>query len=505
MPLLPLRPHQQVALDGLKRSVSAGKRRPVLLLPTGAGKTVIAAHMILGALSKRKRVAFCVPALSLIDQTFERFRENGINPGDMGVMQADHHWRRPNAPVQICSIQTIAKRGVPEVDFCIVDENHLRFEAIDKWMASAPEKIFVGLSATPWAKGLGDHWDDLIIPTSIAELIEQGYLSKFRVFAPTHPDLSGVKIVAGDYHEGQLSERMSGAKIVADVVGTWLEKGDDQPTLCFAVDRGHAQALHDQFASVGVTSAYVDANTEREERNRINSLFQAGEVKVINSVGTMTTGVDLDVRCIIMARPTKSEILFVQSIGRGLRTAPGKEIATILDHSDNHLRLGMVTDIYHDTLRTSKGDAERKEKREEERATPKPFECPKCSQLVPYKALECECGWVSRRPNKVQVCDGELRELGATGPRMKREPAIERLKREGEQAIYSQLLGMQGTKKDAWVGYKFERIFGHKPSRFLLRDPHEPSSAMRSFIRSENIAWARSQPRQSEGYAHAAE
>ena len=505
MPLLPLRPHQQVALDGLKRSVSAGKRRPVLLLPTGAGKTVIAAHMIQGALGKRKRVAFAVPALSLIDQTFSRFSENGIPVGDMGVMQADHPWRRPNAPVQICSIQTIAKRGFPEVDFCIVDENHLRFEVIDKWMASAPEKIFVGLSATPWARGMGDHWDDLIIPTSIAELIEQGYLSKFRVFAPSHPDLSGVKIVAGDYHEGQLSGVMSGAKIVADVVATWLDKGDDQPTLCFAVDRGHAQALHDQFASVGVTSAYVDANTEREERARIIGKFQSGEVKVICSIGTMTTGVDVDCRCIIMARPTKSEILFVQCIGRGLRPAPGKEYCKILDHSDSHLRLGMVTDIFHDTLRTSKGDADRKEKREEERVTPKPFECPKCTRLIPYKALECECGWVSRRPNKVQVCDGELRELGASGPRMKREPAIERLKREGEQAIYSQLLGMQGTKKDGWVSHKFRAIFDRYPSRFLLRDPHEPSSAMRSWIRSEQIRWVKSRPRQSEGYAHAAE
>lgn len=504
MPLLPLRPHQQVALDGLKRSVSAGKRRPVLLLPTGAGKTVVAAHMILGALAKRNRVAFCVPALSLIDQTFSRFSENGIEIGDMGVMQASHPWSRPNAPVQICSIQTIAKRGFPEVDFVIVDEAHLRFEAIERWMTEHPEKIFVALSATPWAKGMGDFWDDLIIPTSMTELIELGWLSKFRVFAPSHPDLSGVKIVAGDYHEGQLSERMSGAKIVADVVGTWLDKGDDQPTLCFAVDRGHAQALHDQFSSVGVTSAYVDANTDREERARIIGQFQSGAVKVICSIGTMTTGVDVDCRCIIMARPTKSEILFVQCIGRGLRPAPGKEYCKILDHSDNHLRLGMVTDIYHDTLRTSKGDAERKKAREEERATPKPFECPQCTRLIPYKALECECGWVSRRPNKVQVQDGELRELGAGGPRLKREPAIERLKREGEQAIYSQLLGMQGTKKDGWVSHKFRALFDRFPPRNLARDPIEPSSAMRSWVRHENIKWARSRP-QSEGYAHAAE
>ena len=504
MPLLPLRPHQQVALDGLKRSVSSGKRRPVLLLPTGAGKTVVAAHMILGALAKRRRVAFCVPALSLIDQTFERFRENGINPGDMGVMQGNHPWSRPNAPVQICSIQTIAKRGCPEVDFAIIDENHLRFETVDKWMAEQPDKIFCGLSATPWARGMGDWWDDLIIPTSIAELIELGHLSKFRVFAPSHPDLSDVKTIAGDYHEGQLSGIMSGPKIVAYVGGTWLEKGDDQPTLCFAVDRGHAQALHDQFASVGIASAYVDANTEREERLRLNALFQSGEIKVINSIGTMTTGVDLDVRCIIDARPTKSEILFVQRIGRGLRIAPGKEYCTILDHTDNHLRLGMVTDIYHDTLRTSNGDA-RKEKQLEERIVPKPFECPRCGQLVPYKAMQCECGWVSRRPNKVQVEQGELRELGASGPRLKREPAIERLKRDGEQAIYSQLLGLQGSKKDGWVSHKFRAIFDRFPPKYLARDPVEASSAMRSWVRSENIKWARSRPRMSEGYAHAAE
>ena len=180
-----------------------------------------------------------------------------------------------------------------------------------------------------------------------------------------------------------------------------MDKGDDQPTLLFRRrPRACAVRFTTNSPSVGIMSAYVDANTEREERKVIIDKFQAGEVKVICSIGTMTTGVDVDCRCIIMARPTKSEILFVQCIGRGLRPRPGKEYCTILDHSDNHLRLGMVTDIYHDTLRTSKGDAERKEK-QEERATPKPFECPKCSALVPYKALQCECGWVSRRPNKV--------------------------------------------------------------------------------------------------------
>jgi len=493
MMLRPLRPHQQVAIDGIRQSLSTGHRRPTLQLPTGAGKTVVAAHIIAGAREKRKRVGFAVPALSLIDQSFERFRENGIDPGDMGVMQSDHPWRRPNAPVQICSIQTIAKRGFPDVDFAIIDENHLRFEIIDRWMAERPEMIFVGLSATPWSRGMGDHWDDLIIPTSIADLIEQGYLSKFRVFAPTHPDLSGVKIVNGDYQQDQLSERMSGAKIVADVVTTWLEKGDNQPTLCFAVDRAHAQLLHDQFASVGVTSAYVDANTDREERARIIGSFERGEVKVINSIGTMTTGVDVDCRCIIMARPTKSEILFVQCIGRGLRIAPGKSQCTILDHSDTHLRLGMVTDIYHDTLRTSKGDAEEKKAKRKPDSAPTPLECVVCACLIPVGAHECpNCGYVPKRACTVVTQDGELQELGAAAPKGMRESALEKLARQGEQAIFSQLIAMQGTKREGWVRHKFRAIFDKWPSRNLSLRQEEPSNALRSWVRSENIKWAKS-------------
>src|SRR5277367_970639 len=173
--LHPLYPHQSTALDGLRASLRSGTSHAVLQLPTGAGKTVIAAHIVAGALAKGNRVAFVVPLLSLIDQTFERFRENGIDPADMGVVQGNHAWSRPHAPIQICSVQTLARRGFPTVDMVIVDEVHLQFEVIARWMKAHPEMIFIGLSATPWARGMGKHWDDLIIPTSIAELIEQGY------------------------------------------------------------------------------------------------------------------------------------------------------------------------------------------------------------------------------------------------------------------------------------------------------------------------------------------
>ena len=227
---------------------------------------------------------------------------------------------------------------------------------------------FVGLSATPWTKGLGKHYDDLIVAATTAELIDKGFLSPFRVYAPAHPDLSAVKIVAGDYHEGQLSEAMSQPVLVADTVSTWLRLGEDRPTLCFAVDRAHARRLADEFEAAGVPTGYVDANTPADERERIGQRLREGQIKVVCNVYCLTTGVDWDVRCIILARPTRSEILYTQIIGRGLRTAEGKSDCLILDHSDTTLRLGFVTDIHHETLddgqhRKSSAQARRRRRR----------------------------------------------------------------------------------------------------------------------------------------------
>jgi superfamily II DNA or RNA helicase len=123
--------------------------------------------------------------------------------------------------------------------------------------------------------------------------------------------------VAGDYHEGQLSTVMSEAKLTADIVKTWLEKGEDRPTLAFCVDLAHARKLRDQFEAAGVSCGYVDAFTSRLERNEIAEKFRARLYQVVCSVGTLTTGIDWDVRCIILARPTKSEIRYVQIIGEG--------------------------------------------------------------------------------------------------------------------------------------------------------------------------------------------
>lgn len=502
--LKPLHPHQQVALDLLKASIAGGHRRPLVCSPTGSGKTVLSAHIVAGARRKHKLVTFCVPALTLIDQTFERFVENGIDPAEMGIIQASHPYRRPKAPVQIATAQTLARRDFPECDVVVIDECHVRHAVYEKWIARPNPPLFIGLSATPWSKGLGKVFDDLIRPTSIGELIEGGYLSPFRVFAPSHPDLDGISTVAGDYHEGELGERMSKATIVADIVSTWLAKADNRPTLCFCVNRPHAALVHEQFVKAGVPAAYVDAMTPREERAEIGRKLASGEVKVVCNIGVLTTGIDWDVRCLILARPTKSEMLFTQIVGRALRTAEGKDHALILDHSDTHLRLGMVTDIDHDELDDGKprpGSAKRAMK---QRGVPLPRECQSCACLVPAAMKFCpSCGAVSRKPHNVEVVGGELSELRAGGQRSKPMTATDQVKAMPREDVYYQLeaIRQERGRSYGWLANTYREWFGVWPRGFNeLLPPRQPTNAVRAAVRAKDIRFARSH--KAQGAAH---
>jgi superfamily II DNA or RNA helicase len=346
-----LRPHQILAFESIKNSLGKGNKRVVCQGPTGFGKTLIAAKIIRGALDKGNRVIFTAPAITLIDQTVAALEAEGIH--DIGVMQSNHPRTDPLARVQVASVATLARRDIPQVDIVIVDECHIRAKVIEELVLAQPDVVFIGLSATPWAKGMGLLWQDLVIPSSIGALIDEGYLSRFSVFAPDVPDMSGVATVKGDYHADQASKVMQGKALMACVVETWLARGGNRPTLLFAVNRAHAKALRAEFEAAGIAAGYCDAWTDCVERRMLERQFRSGEIKVVCSVRTLTTGIDWPVSCIIDAAPTKSEILHVQKIGRGLRINPGTEDLLVLDHAGNSLRLGLVTDIGHDCLDTT--------------------------------------------------------------------------------------------------------------------------------------------------------
>lgn len=475
-----LRDYQVKAVYETRRAAAKGS--VILQLPTGAGKTVVAGDMIGRALAKGSKAAFLVPYISLVDQTWRSLVAQGIR--DIGVIQADHMLYDPNAAVQICSVDTLARRKIyPDVDLVIVDEAHRRSSFVNHWMKMGPH--FVGLSATPWAKGMANHWDSLIIGETVRGLIERGFLSDFRVFAPSSPNLKGVKIVAGEYHQGQLYQQVSNAKLIASIVDTWLEKSTREKTILFAVNRAHAAEIQGMFLSRGINAGYIDALTKPEEREVIREKFHTGEIKVVCNVGCLVAGVDWDVRTLVLAAPTRSEIKYVQMVGRALRTAEGKDHALILDHSDTTSRLGFVTDIHYNEL----CDGSPKKSKKEDREKPEPKPCPKCGALKTTVICPA-CGYKYIAPSQIETEDGELVEVKTVEPKYTTEQRLE---------AYSMFLHYARSKgfKDAWAYYKTKEMTGSFPHKKV--DPTPPNEKVQNYIKYQMIKWAKGRESDSGG------
>jgi len=467
-----LRQYQEKAILDTRRQAAKAKT-VVLQLPTGAGKTVIAEALIKNALAKGNRVAFLVPYVSLINQTIQSFYDQEIY--NIGVIQADHPMFDSTAPVQICSIDTLAKRHYfPPADLVIMDEAHRRSKYVHNWMKQGPH--FVGLTATPWTKGMGKHWESLVIGSTTQQLIDEGYLSPFRVFAPSKPDLKGVRTTAGDYNQKDLGERVNKAPLIASIVDTWLEKSSGGKTLCFAVNRAHAKQIQTEFEYNGVACGYIDAFTELEEREEIARQFHSGEIKVVCNVMCLVAGVDWDVRTLILACPTKSEIKYVQMIGRALRTAEGKDYALILDHSDTTEKLGFVTDIHHTTLNT--GNEKVRQLRNE--ILPKP--CPSCGTLK-TKGPCPSCGFKAEPRSGVDHEDGELKEI----------TNYKYTKNEVDK-FWRQLCSYAKDKgyRWGWARHTLKDMTGQEPpTKYWPKRLETPGEQVLNYIKHKNIKWAK--------------
>lgn len=482
-----LRPHQVRAIAEVFQAIRMGYKRPMLQMPTGAGKTLTSAGIIQRGLSAGRRMIFTVPTIDLVDQAVRDFYAEGIR--DVGVIQANHHMTDPSKPVQVASLQTLARREIPSANLVIIDEAHRTYRFVEEWMMRDEwvDVPFLGLSATPWKKGLGRLYDKLIIATTTAELIDAGFLAPFRVFAPSRPDLSAVKVERGDYREDQLSEVMSERTLVANVVSTWKQLGEGRPTLCFAVDRTHAKTLQVEFEQAGVSCGYIDGTMERPERDEVRRKFECGAYKVVCNVGVLTTGVDWDVRCIVLARPTKSEMLYVQIIGRGLRTADGKSDCLILDHSTTTLNLGFVTDIHHDRLcdgtmdLASKGQDKPKE-------PPKPSECPACHYVKAPGVRGCpSCGHVHHSVSKVETKEGELVDLAKDN---RVTSWADKLRFMAQVKAYAKL----HNRAEGWVAHTYKAKFGVWPNDRRLKGcvaAPSVSPEVASWIKSRDIRHAK--------------
>jgi superfamily II DNA or RNA helicase len=465
----------------------------LLCNPTGSGKTDLMAYITRSYRQRDGRALWIEPRKSLINQSVDRLGIYGLDQ-DVGVIQASQPRTDYSKPIQVATAQTLDRRGIdriPKASVVLVDEAH-EMHGIVGELINHPDwqgVPIIGFSATPGTKGLGTWYDDLVVGSTTQELIDAGFLSDFKVFAPPSgdfPDLKGVKVHysatsgAVDYSEKELAQRMLVPKLVADAVTTWQIMANTMPTLVYGVDRLHAQALLAKYSEAGVVADYIDAYTPIVERERIALANQYGKIEVVVNIGCLTTGIDWPwVKCIQLCRPTKSEMLYAQIVGRGLRTYEGKTQCLILDHTKTTENLGLVSDLTWGPLHDGKKREASPPKEEEA----KPKECPKCHHIKPPRTPICpNCGHEAKPVSKVQTLKGELVEFKGK----KKVPMADK------QAWWSGLLQHAYTHGYArgWAAHKYRDKFGVWP-KGLHDIPMEPTLEMQSWITSRNIAYAK--------------
>lgn len=409
-----LRPYQEEALVGIRAEIFKGHKRIVLVIATGGGKTTVAAELIKGAVAKSNPVLFLAHRTELIDQASARLDTYDI---DHGIIQAGTLRAKPRALVQVASVQTLGNRSLPPATMIIVDEGHRTLgKSYLKILAAYPDALVLLLTATPIrldGRGLGDVCTAMVEPVTVRELIDQGTLIEPRVFVPSKPDLSKVKIDKGDYHQGQLAALMDTPHLVGDVVGTWREKAAGRPTVVFASSVEHSMHLRDAFKEAGVRAEHIDGNTNKAMRKSVIQLLNTGMVEVVCNVGVLTEGWDYPpLSCVVLARPTKSLSLYLQMIGRGSRPSPetGKTDFLVLDHAGCTFEHGLMGDVREWTL-----DPKKKKKP----AAPSIKNCPSCFAVCASGTMQCpECGYTWDKPkeatrsNLPETRDGRLVEFG---------------------------------------------------------------------------------------------
>lgn len=345
---LELRDYQSAALDGIRTAFAAGKRRIVLVIPTGGGKTVVAGALIDGAIRKGNKVMFLAHRKELIDQPSRMLDKLGI---DHGVIKAGHWRERPNLPVQVASIQTLARRELrPDVRIIVLDECHRRLaDTYERVFVDYPNALICGLSATPCrldGRGLGHAFDEMIVAATYSELLEHDppYLCRPRLFIPDMPELDGVPVSHGEYSREAIGARLSG-KIIGNITKHWLEHARGRPTVCFAPTVDKSNEIVDNFKRAGIRAAHVDGKTPDAQRDTILERLAQGELDVVSNVDLLVEGYDLPrLSALILARATKSVSRFLQMCGRVGRPDDSKDDAIIFDHAGCYFEHGHPTD-----------------------------------------------------------------------------------------------------------------------------------------------------------------
>ncbi|WP_212525868.1 DEAD/DEAH box helicase [Actibacterium sp. MT2.3-13A] len=414
-----LRPYQADAIENLRDGIRAGKRRLLLCAGTGAGKTLTAAHLLKEADRKGSYALFIVDRVALVDQTSAVFDEYGISHG---IVQGINDRWMPSENVQVCSAQTLARRSLPrDPSLIVVDEAHCQYKATLDYMDRHPDAVKIGLTATPFTKGMGEHWDDVVNVIPTRRLIDDGFLIEPKIYIAKSPEDSELGLNSyGEFSDSSAST--AGIQIVGDVVQEWIAKtaehfGGPVKTIVFSPTVEHGRELCAAFSAAGFNFqqiSYMDRSDEERAEKIAEFRRPDSIIDGLVSCGVLTKGFDVpDVKCGISCRPyRKSLSSHMQEIGRVMRTHQTKDMALWLDHSGNIERFGLdmfdvwengVGDLDHSTKRDSKPRERNEQVRER-------VVCPECSGAL--RGNTCmACGWEKPARSGIVNVDGEMHEF----------------------------------------------------------------------------------------------
>jgi DNA repair protein RadD len=416
--LIQLRPYQTQAIEDIR---AAMKRHKAVLfqLVTGGGKTNTAAFMIKAAMDKDNVVFFCVHRKNLLKQSSRTLKKFGIYHSHI----AAGHPTNPVAKIFLASIDTLRNRleDVPVPKIIFIDECHL--SASPSWTKvidyfKAKGAWVIGLTATPErldGKGLDTHFTVMVKGPSMRWMIDNGFLSEYRMFCPSQPDMSGVATSNGDFVDAALAARVEGDPvIIGDSIRHYKKFAHGMRAIAYCVSIKHSKDVAAQFIAAGIPAAHVDGKTSTDELDRILRAFAAGEIWVLTNCALVTTGFDLAeqvgedvvVQCIIDLSPTQSVVLYLQKVGRGLR--PDGTVHILLDHAGNKDRHGLPDEERDWSLH---GRLKKKRKGAED-PTIAVRQCPKCHHAFKPKPACPVCEYeFPIQYRTVDMIEGELVEV----------------------------------------------------------------------------------------------
>ena len=361
-----LRDYQLKTIELCKKAYIEGHRKILVALPTGAGKTEIFMHQAKGALAKKRRVLVLVRRKSIVSQTLKRLEK--ATGTDIGLVMAKGT-RNPELPCCVASIDTVSRRlhsndvknWIQSFDLVIVDEAHdATSESYQNVLGFIVNKkvSVLGYTATPYRIGRKGHtwWDCCVKPVTAAELRDAGYLAPITIYSPAHIDTQHVSIRRGEFSNTELYQTVNQRKIYGKIVETYEKLAKGKSALVFCVNKEHSRRVCEAFKQAGYASEHCDCGNTIHERQRVlnyikNQSMHSNKPFILCNVNIFSTGIDIpSVEVVIQARPTASKVLYIQQVGRALRTFNGKSRALLIDHGANALRFGSPYDDHEPEL-----------------------------------------------------------------------------------------------------------------------------------------------------------